>query len=99
MKSLNIAAIEELDTRSMSIHSPHGYEHITVGTHVQDAILSRAHVLSRHISARARIGSRSGERVGFHAASTALKRSFNGDARRSSADLLLEGLQPPRIYE
>ena len=40
--------------------------------------------MSRHFSARARIGLRSGVGVGIDAVSTTVKRSFNGKSRRRS---------------
>ena len=40
--------------------------------------------MSRHFSARARIGLRSGVGVGIDAVSTTVKRSFNGKSRRTS---------------
>ena len=56
----------------------------TAGSHVHDAILSRAPMMKRHISSRARIGLRGGERVGIDTVPTTVARSFNGDARSSS---------------
>ena len=56
----------------------------TAGSHVQRAILSQAPRMKRHISSRARIGLRGGERVGVSTVSTTVARSFNGEARSSS---------------
>jgi hypothetical protein len=51
---------------------------------VQDAVYSRAPRMRRRISSRARIGLRSGERVGIDTVSTTVARSFNGTARSRS---------------
>ena len=40
--------------------------------------------MKRHISSRARIGLRGGERVGIDTASTTVARSFNSNARSNS---------------
>ena len=47
--------------------------------------------MKRHISSRARIGLRGGERVGVGTVSTTVARFFNGDARRSSRVKVLVG--------
>ena len=47
--------------------------------------------MKRHISSRARIGLRGGERVGVGAVSTTVARFFNGDARRSSRVKVMVG--------
>ena len=49
--------------------------------------------MRRHISSRARIGLRSGERVGIGTVSTTVARSFNGNARSSSQVKVLVGHQ------
>ena len=56
----------------------------TAGSHVQRAISFCAPRMKRHISARARIGLRGGERVGISTVSTTVARFFNGNARSSS---------------
>ena len=56
----------------------------TAGSHVQRAVLSQAPRMKRHISSRARIGLRGGERVGIGTVSTTVARSFNSNARSSS---------------
>ena len=68
----------------MSLLSPHNSNIFSVNTHRQEADFSRARVVSRHFSARARIGLRSGVGVGIDAVSTTVKRSFNGKSRRMS---------------
>ena len=47
--------------------------------------------MRRHISSRARIGLRGGERVGIGTVSTTVARSFNGNARSSSQVKVLVG--------
>ena len=47
--------------------------------------------MKRHISSRARIGMRGGERVGIDTASTTVARSFNSNARSSSRVKVLVG--------
>ena len=69
---------------TMSLQTPHRSKHVTVGSHEQEALFSRASSMSRHISARARIKPRGGERVSIDAASTAVKLFFNGASRRRS---------------
>ena len=58
--------------------------------------------MKRHISSRARIGLRGGERVGVSTVSTTVARSFNGDARSNSQVKVLVGHQAAshcrRIY-
>ena len=49
--------------------------------------------MKRHISSRARIELRGGERVGIDTASTTVARSFNGNARSSSQAKVLDGHQ------
>ena len=49
--------------------------------------------MKRHISSRARIGMRGGERVGIDTASTTVARSFNSNARSSSRVKVLVGHQ------
>ena len=88
-----VSSIEELDTRSMHIQTPLGSLPATGGSHVQRAILSQAPTMKRHISSRARIGLRSGERVGIGTVSTTVARSFNGNARSSSQVKVLVGHQ------
>ena len=73
-----------LNTSSMSLRSPHNSNIFSVNTHRQVADFSRARTVSRHFSARARIGLRSGVGVGIDAVSTTVKRSFNGKSRRMS---------------
>ena len=68
----------------MSLRSPHNSNIFSVNTHRQKADFSRARTVSRHFSARARIGLRSGVGVGIDAVSTTVKRSFNGKSRRMS---------------
>ena len=68
----------------MHIQTPLSSLHATAGSHVQHAILSQAPRMKRHISSRARIGLRGGERVDIDTVSTTVARSFNGDARSSS---------------
>ena len=68
----------------MSLQTPLSSLHATAGSHVQRAILSQAPTMKRHISSRARIGLRSGERVGIGTVSTTVARSFNSNARSSS---------------
>ena len=68
----------------MHIQTPLSSLHATAGSHVQHAIHSQASRMKRHISSRARIGLRGGERVGISTVSTTVKRSFNGNARSSS---------------
>ena len=65
----------------------------TTGSHVQRAIFSQASRMKRHISSRARIGLRGGERVGISTVSTTVARSFNGNARSSSQVKVLVGHQ------
>ena len=73
-----------LNTSSLSLLSPHSSKLFSVNTHRQVADFSRARTVSRHFSARARIGLRSGVGVGIDAVSTTVKRSFNGKSRRRS---------------
>ena len=68
----------------MHIQTPLSSLHAAAGSHVQHAILSQAPRMKRHISSRARIGLRSGERVGIRTVSTTVASSFNGNARSSS---------------
>ena len=49
--------------------------------------------MKRHISSRARIGLRGGERVGISTVSTTVARFFNGNARSSSQVKVLVGHQ------
>jgi hypothetical protein len=77
----------------MSLQTPLGSLHATAGSHVQRAILSQAPTMKRHISSRARIGLRGGERVGIGTVSTTVARSFNGNARSSSQVKVLVGHQ------
>ena len=49
--------------------------------------------MKRHISSRARIGLRGGERVGIDTASTTVARSFNSNARSNSQVKVLDGHQ------
>ena len=77
----------------MHIQTPFRSLPTTAGSHVQRAVLSQAPRMKRHISARARIGLRGGERVGIGTVSTTVARFFNGDARRSSQVKVLEGHQ------
>ena len=77
------ASVEELDTRSMSLQTPHISQHITFQTHVQEAVSSRARERRTHSEARARIGTRGGVRVAFGTVSTTVMRFFNGVARGS----------------
>ena len=81
VKIMYEASVEKLDTRSMSLQTPHISQHITFQTHVQQAVFSRARERRRHSEARARIGTRGGVRVAFGTVSTMVKRSFNGNAR------------------
>ena len=80
------ASVEELDTRSMSLQTPHISQHITFQTHVQlqEAVSSRARERRTHSEARARIGTGAGVRVAFGTVSTTVMRFFNGDARGSA---------------
>ena len=91
VKIMYEASIEELDTRSMSLQTPHISQHITFQTHVQQAVFSRARERRRHSEARARIGTRGGVRVAFGTVSTVVKRSFNGVARGSGRVKVLGG--------
>ena len=79
-----VASIEQLNTRYMHIQTPLSSLPATSGSHVQHAVLSQAPTMKRHISSRARIGLRGGERVGIDTVPTTVARSFNGDARSSS---------------
>ena len=65
----------------------------TAGSHVHRAVLSQAPRMKRHISSRARIGLRGGERVGISTVSTTVARFFNGNARSSSQVKVLVGHQ------
>ena len=65
----------------------------TAGSHVQHAVLSQAPRMKRHISSRARIGLRGGERVGVSTVSTTVARFFNGNALSSSQAKVLVGHQ------
>ena len=65
----------------------------TTGSHVQRAIFSQASRMKRHISSRARIGLRGGERVGISTVSNTVARFFNGNARSSSQVKVLVGHQ------
>ena len=56
----------------------------TADSHVQHAISFCAPRMKRHISSRARIGLRGGERVGVGTVSTTVARFFNSNARSSS---------------
>ena len=97
-----VASTEDLNTRSMHIQTPVSSLPATAGSHVRRAILSRAPRMKRHISARARIGLRGGERVGVGTVSTTVARSFNVDARsRSQVKVLVDhqaGSPSKRIY-
>ena len=62
-------------------------------SHVHHAVLSQAPRMKRHISSRARIGLRGGERVGISTVSTTVAVFFNGDARSSSRVKVLVGHQ------
>ena len=68
----------------MHIQTPLSSLPATAGSHVQRAVLSQAPRMKRHISSRARIGLRGGERVGIDTASTTVARSFNSNVRSSS---------------
>ena len=57
--------------------------------------MTRARKSRRHSEGCARIGTRGGARVGFSMVSTAVKRSFNGVARRTSRVKVLEGHPAP----
>ena len=65
----------------------------TAGSHVQRAISFCAPRMKRHISSRARIGLRGGERVGVSTVSTTVARSFNGNVLSSSQAKVLVGHQ------
>ena len=88
-----VASIEVLDTRSMRIQTSLSSLPATAGSHVQRAVFSRAPRMRRHISSRARIGLRGGERVGIGTVSTTVARFFNGNARSSSRVKVLVGHQ------
>ena len=75
----------------MSLQTPRGSNLTTVGTRRRERIFPERRTRSSHISARARIGSRSGVRGGIDAASTTVKRSHDGVARRRSQASLQEG--------
>ena len=90
-KTQTVASIEDLETSTMKLQTPHGSNLTTVGTRRRERIFPERRTRSSHISARARIGARSGLRGGIDAASTAVKRSCNGDARRRSQLSLQEG--------
>ena len=75
----------------MHIQTPFRSLPATAGSHVQRAILSQAPRMKRHISSRARIGLRGGERVGIGTASTTVALSFNSNARSSSQVKVLDG--------
>ena len=77
----------------MHIQTPLRSLPATAGSHVQRAILSQAPRMKRHISPRARIGLRGGEKVGISTASTTVARSFNSNARSSSQVKVLDGHQ------
>ena len=102
MKRQLVASIEDLSTRSMHIQTPVSSLPATAGSHVRRAIPFRAPRMKRHISARARIGLRDGERVGVGTVSTTVARSFNVDARsRSQVKVLVDhqaGSPSKRIY-
>ena len=83
-KTLTVSAIEELDTRYMSLQAHLSSQHITLGSRKQVVLFARARAWSRRFSGRARGGSWSGLGAGFDAVSTAVKRSFNGGSRRKS---------------
>ena len=78
----------------MSLQSPHSSKIPAVGTHVPVVIPREDARSSTHFSARARIESRGGERVGVDAASTTQKPFFNDNPRRKSQSSLQVG--PPR---
>ena len=90
-KTLTVESIEELNTRSMHVQSPHSSHLTAVGSHAQTSISRLAPTVSTHISGCARVGSRSGAGVGIDAASTTVKRFLNGDARGRSEAKLLDG--------
>ena len=90
-KKLTVPSIEELDTRSMSLQTLHGSQHITNGVRVPHADLLRERSRCSLFSARARIESRRLLGVGIDAVSTTVNRSFNGGARRRSQPKDLEG--------
>ena len=75
----------------MHIQTPFRSLPATAGSHVQRAVLSQAPRMKRHISSRARIGLRGGERVGIGTVSTTVARFFNGNARSSSRVKVLVG--------
>ena len=77
----------------MHIQTPLRSLPATAGSHVQRAVLSQAPRMKRHISSRARIGLRGGERVGISTVSTTVARFFNGNARSSSQVKVLVGHQ------
>ena len=78
----------------MSLQSPHSSKIPAVGTHVPVVISFPDTRMSSRFSARARIESRGGERVGVDAASTTQKPFFNDNPRRKSQSSLQVG--PPR---
>ena len=75
----------------MSLQTPRGSNLTTVGTRRREEIFPERRTRSSHISARARIGARSSVRGGIDAASTTVKRSHDGVARRRSQLRLQEG--------
>ena len=77
----------------MHIQTPFRSLPATAGSHVQRAILSQAPRMKRHISSRARIGLRGGERVGIDTASTTVARAFNSNVRSSSQVKVLDSHQ------
>ena len=78
----------------MSLQTPHSSKIPALGTHVPVVIPREDARSSTHFSARARIESRGGERVGVDAASTTQKPFFNDNPRRKSQSSLQVG--PPR---
>ena len=94
-KMLYEASVEELDTRSMQIQTPHSSQHTTDGSHGQKSLSSSACRGGDHFSARARMGSRSGSVVAVDTSSTTVSSSVDGVTRWCGELEDLDGLQPP----
>ena len=93
LKTLDISSIEELDTRSMRLYTPHSSQLLSVRLNAPHAVSSRQGAPVSDFSAGARSGTRGRVRVAFGTQSSMEHRSFNGDARGKSPVKVL--VDPP----
>ena len=77
VKTLTVSSVEELNTRSMSLHTRPCDLLVTDDSHMSDAVSSRALSTSRHFWPRTQMGLRSGVRARFDTVSSTEHRSPN----------------------